>query len=152
MFNPFPMPAVVELESGLPPLLLRLITLHNGKNTIYLVTNELNMTSEQAGELYKERWGVEVFFRSVNQSCRHSKLHCQTPQNVLSELNWALLGLWSALFQGKQTLAADGEPLSRLSPSKAPVPSSADDPDHHPPPGPRPGPAERPAVPNSDRR
>lgn len=106
------------MKSGQPPLLLRLITLHNGKNTIHLVTNELDITSEQACELYKQRWGVEVFFRSVKQSCQRSKLHCQTPQNALSELNWTLLGLWSALFLGKQTLAADGETIRRLSPVK----------------------------------
>ena len=107
------------MKSGQPPLLLRLITLHNGKSTIHLVTNELDMTSELACDLYKQRWGIEVFFRSVKQSCQRSKLHCQTPQNVLSELNWTLLGLWAALFLGKQTLAETGEPIERLSPVKA---------------------------------
>ena len=91
-------------RQGLPPLVLRLFELHNRKSRIFLVTNEWEMTEKLASELYKARWGVEVFFQTVKQSCQRSKLCCGQPQNVLSELNWTLLGIWIALFHGKETL------------------------------------------------
>lgn len=105
-------------KEGEPPLHLRLITLNNGRHRIYLVTNELDMPAKLAGELYAERWGVEVFFRTVKQTYERSKLRCETPQNALTELNWTLLGVWVALFHCKQTLAAMGESIESLSPVK----------------------------------
>ena len=106
------------MRGGQPPLLLRLFRLHNGRRTIYLVSNELEMSESTARELYTGRWGVEVFFRSIKQSCQQTKLHCGEPHNVLAELNWTLLGIWSAMFLGKQTLHEQGVPLQRLSPVK----------------------------------
>jgi len=103
------------MRGGQPPLLLRLFRLHNGRRTIYLVSNELEMSESTARELYTGRWGVEVFFRSIKQSCQQTKLHCGEPHNVLAELNWTLLGIWSAMFLGKQTLHEQGVPLQRLS-------------------------------------
>lgn len=102
-------------KSGLPPLTLRLIVLHNGRHPIYLVTNELDMTEKLASELYTGRWGIEVFFRSVKQSWQRSKLVCGSSQNVLVELNWTLLGVWSAMFLAKQSLSAAGENPKRMS-------------------------------------
>ena len=106
------------MRAGQPPLLLRLFQIHNGRKAIYLVSNELDMSDATARELYTGRWGIEVFFRSIKQSCQRNKLHCDEPQNVLAELNWTLLGIWSAMFLGKQTLHAEGIPLQRLSPVK----------------------------------
>lgn len=106
------------MHTGQPPLVLRLFTLHNGRHPIYLVTNELEMTEELASELYKGRWGVEVFFRSIKQSCQRSKLCCGVPANVQSELHWTLLGIWSALFLGSETLVDQGVRPDRLSPVK----------------------------------
>jgi hypothetical protein len=47
-----------------PPLVLRLIELKRGKQTIYLVTNVLDpaeLSDEDASLLYEMRWGVEVY-------------------------------------------------------------------------------------------
>jgi Transposase DDE domain len=106
------------MKEGRPPLVLRLFAIHNGRKTLYLVTNEREMTEQEAADLYRQRWGIEVFFRSVKQSCQRSKLHCGVPQNVLAEAHWTLLGIWSALYLGKETLHAQGSPLQRLSPVK----------------------------------
>ncbi|MCA9007858.1 MAG: transposase [Planctomycetaceae bacterium] len=100
------------------PLVLRLFQIHDGKKKIYLVSNELEMTDECACKLYRQRWGIEVFFRSVKQSCERSKLCCQTPQNVITELNWTLIGIWGALFAGKDVLHQQGANLKKLSPIK----------------------------------
>ncbi|QDT25348.1 Transposase DDE domain protein [Gimesia panareensis] len=100
------------------PLVLRLFQIHNGRNKIYLVSNELEMTDACACKLYRQRWGIEVFFRSVKQSCERSKLCCQTPVNVITELNWTLIGIWVALFVGKDMLHKQGTNLKKLSPIK----------------------------------
>lgn len=101
-----------------PPVILRLFKLNDGKKTIYLVTNELNMQEELAQTLYRQRWGVEVFFRTIKQSCCKSKLTCGRPDHVQTELHWTLIGLWLAFFSGKQQFASDRTKLSSLSPIK----------------------------------
>lgn len=83
--------------------MLRLFTLHNGRHRVYLATNELAMSEELASELYRGHWGIEVFFRSIKQSCQRSKLRCGTPENVHSELHLTLLGIWSAISPEKET-------------------------------------------------
>ena len=81
-----------------------------------MLTNELEMGAKQASELYRSRWGIEVFFRAVKQSCQRRKLCCRTPENLIAELNWTLIGIWASLSLGKTTLKQDGQPLSRPSP------------------------------------
>ena len=76
------------------------------------------MDDETASELYAARWKVEVFFRTVKQTCEQAKLHCLRPANVVTELNWTLLGIWYALFTGKQALLNEGVSLNKLSPVK----------------------------------
>jgi hypothetical protein len=101
-----------------PPLVLRLIQIHDGKKAIFLVTNELDMDDELACELYSWRWKIEMFFRTVKQTCERAKLHCERPENVLTELNWTLLGIWHALFSGKQVLLNEGLSPLDVSPVK----------------------------------
>lgn len=103
------------MHSQQPPLVLRLFTIHNGKNTIYLVTNELDMSDSVACDLYKQRWGIEVFFRSVKQSCQRAKLCCGSPENLLTELNWTLFGIWCAMYMGKESIREAGVDASRVS-------------------------------------
>lgn len=107
-----------SMRDGLPPIVLRLIKIHTGKKAIYLVSNELDMTDELACQLYRQRWGIEVFFRSVKQSCQRSKLCCCVPQNVTTELNWTLIGIWAAMFTGKKCLQDQQLSPHRLSPVK----------------------------------
>jgi hypothetical protein len=80
-----------------PPLVLRLIRLHDGRGEIYLVTSELNqrkLSDRQASKIYRRRWGIEVQFRSLKQTYGRSKLLGRTPDVVEQELSWSLIGLW----------------------------------------------------------
>ena len=97
-----------------PPIVLRLIQLKSGKKAIYLVTNELTLSDHDACAIYRQRWGIEIHFRSVKQACGRNKLRCGTPQNALTELNWTLLGIWAALFIAKQQHPAKS--VKRVSP------------------------------------
>lgn len=101
-----------------PPLVFRLIQIHDGKKAIFLVTNELDMDDDRARELYFRRWKIEVFFRTVKQTCERRKLQCLRPANVLTELNWTLLGIWYALFTSKKTLVEQGLSPNEVSPVK----------------------------------
>ena len=106
------------MKSDEQPLLLKLFQIHDGRKTICLVTNELEMSQTLAGDLYRRRWGVEVYFRTLKQTLGRRKLLCGSPVNVVTELNWTLLGTWFALYLGKQALHAEQVDLNRLSPIK----------------------------------
>jgi hypothetical protein len=50
-----------------PPLELRLIRVHDGRSPLYLVTNleSEKLSDEAAVEVYRRRWGIEVFFSHI---------------------------------------------------------------------------------------
>lgn len=106
------------MNAGLPPIPLRLFHIKNGQRTVYLVTNELQMSAETAKSLYWSRWGIELFFRTVKQTFEAHQLRCRTPENAFVELTWTLLGIWHALYEAKCQLRDHGHPIDRLSPSK----------------------------------
>jgi hypothetical protein len=79
-----------------PPLVLRLLKFRNGRKYIYLVTTVLNrreLSDSVAGELYRQRWGIEVQFRSLKQTFGRGKLRSHNPDRALVEMEWSLLGL-----------------------------------------------------------
>ena len=79
-------------------MVLRLITVHDGKHPIHLVTNVLSqkkLSDRNAAKIYKARWGIEVFFRSFKQTFGCRKLRSTSPDNGLLELDWSLVGLWT---------------------------------------------------------
>jgi hypothetical protein len=101
-----------------PPLVLRLITVHNGKHPVYLVTNVLSekqLSDRAAAEIYKSRWGIEVFFRSFKQTFDRRKLRSTSPDNALLELDWSLLGLWVVYLMAVAKVIKQGESPHRVS-------------------------------------
>lgn len=83
------------------PLLLRLITLTDGRNrTMYLLTNVLDprrLDDATAARLYPMRWGVEVMYRALKQTMARRKLLSDSPANAKSELTWSMIGLWTLM-------------------------------------------------------
>ena len=106
-------------SQSLPPLMLRLIKVSNGEKTIYLVTNtKANELSEKdAADVYRRRWGIEVFFRTFKQTFDKGKLKCTGSTNVALELEWSLAALWAMCLYGKEEIGRRYE-ISRLSPAK----------------------------------
>jgi Transposase DDE domain len=79
-----------------PPLVLRLLKFRNGRKFIYLVTtvlDERSLSGRVAEELYRQRWGIEVQFRSLKQTFGRCKLRSHNPDRALVEMEWSLLGL-----------------------------------------------------------
>lgn len=108
-------------KKNLPPLVLRLIVVHNGKHPVYLVTNltKARLSDRQAATLYEKRWGIELFFRSFKQTFGLRKLRSRSSKNAHLELDWSLLGLWCVCLLGQRELAASGSDPKRLSPAAA---------------------------------
>lgn len=86
-----------------PPLVLRLLVVH-GKHPVYLVTSVLSqkkLTDRQLLEIYRARWGIEVFYRSFKQTFARRKLRSHCPQHACLELDWSLVGLWAVCLYAK---------------------------------------------------
>ena len=104
-----------------PPLVLRLIVVHNGKHPVYLVTNlnKTQLSDRQAGVIYGARWGIELFFRTFKQTFGCRKLRSRSAQNAQLELDWSLTGLWCICLLGQRELAACGKDPAWLSAAMA---------------------------------
>lgn len=104
-----------------PPLTLRLIELHDGRQPVYLVTNlrKNRLSDRQARDIYAARWGIELFFRTFKQTFGCRKLRSRAAENAEWELDWSLIGLWSICLLGETELAANGKDPTRLSAAKA---------------------------------
>jgi len=79
-----------------PPMVLRLLKFRNGRKFIYLVTTVFDERALQGGvgeELYRQRWGIEVQFRSLKQTYGRCKLRSHNPDRALVEMDWSMLGL-----------------------------------------------------------
>ena len=80
-----------------PPLVLRLVTSHDGRQPLSLVTSlpAARLTDPQVLTLYSRRWGIELFYRSLKQTFDCRKLRSHRAEHALLELHWSLLGLWT---------------------------------------------------------
>lgn len=81
-----------------PPLVLRLITVVDGRNRamhlLTSVTDPSALSDEQAVELYKRRWLVEVLYRSLKQTLGRRKVLSDSPRHAEVELDWSVASLW----------------------------------------------------------
>ena len=104
-----------------PPLVLRLIVVHNGKHPIYLVTNltKSQLSDSQAATIYGARWGIELFFRTFKQTFGRRKLRSRSADNAKLELDWSLLALCCVCLSGERELVESGQDPTRLSPAAA---------------------------------
>lgn len=102
------------------PLVLRLIQEHDGKQPMSLVTNlpEDKLSDKDALEIYRRRWGIEVFFRTLKQTFDRRKLRCTGAKNAPLELEWSLITLWGMCLIGEECIDQTGVDISRMSPAK----------------------------------
>jgi hypothetical protein len=105
-------------KKDLPPLVLRLVELHDGRKPVFLLTSVLDDTAlsdPQASALYRMRWGVEVFYRSLKQTLARRKMHSAAPRQARCELSWAVMGLWVLSLMSVRQILADGDDPLALS-------------------------------------
>jgi len=102
----------------LPPLVLRLVVVHDGRKPCYLVTSVLDekrLTDRRVADIYRLRWGIEVFYRHFKQTFERRKLRSKSADNAQVEAEWSLLGMWAMALHALSVLAPDGIPTRRLS-------------------------------------
>jgi hypothetical protein len=83
-----------------PPLVLRLVVVHDGRQPWYLVTSVRDperLSDKQVAQIYKYRWRIELFFRHFKQTYGRAKLRSHKAEHADCEAQWSLLGLWAML-------------------------------------------------------
>lgn len=101
-----------------PPLVLRLVVVHNGRHPVYLVTSIVKvseLTDKRVVEIYRQRWGIELFYRHFKQTFERRKLRSHSADNALVEAQWSLLGLWAMNLHAEFELARHHVPTGRIS-------------------------------------
>ncbi len=96
------------------PLVLRLIQLSMGSQTVCLLTNVLDreqLGDDEAAALYKQRWGEEIFYRSYKQTMNRRKILSRTPETCQADASWMMLGLWLlSLMTAARIIEVGGDP------------------------------------------
>jgi len=93
-----------------PPLILRLVVVHDGRQPWYLVTSVLDpqqLSDRQVAEIYRRRWQIEVFFRHFKQTFGRAKLRSHKAEHAACEAHWSLLGLWATLLHAQRQQHAE---------------------------------------------
>ncbi len=83
-----------------PPLVLRLVVLNDGRKPVYLVTSVLDekkLSDAMVADLYRRRWGIELYYRHLKQTFGRGKLRSHNAENADLEMHWSLLGLGAML-------------------------------------------------------
>jgi hypothetical protein len=82
-----------KINSGEPPLRLRLVKVKVGKTNMWMLTSVLDrkkLSKKQIIRFYKMRWGIEVEFRGLKQTIDKHKLRCRNSDRLLVELDWSI--------------------------------------------------------------
>lgn len=101
-----------------PPLVFRLIVMQGLKHPVYLITSVLDdkeLSDQQVIEIYKARWGIEVYHRHLKQTFGLRKLLSRSSRNAEIELEWSLLSIWAMGLYASVELSRQELPLERLS-------------------------------------
>lgn len=109
-------------KKNMPPLVLRVVWVHDGKQPMCLLTNVLSksrLSDRQVAQIYEARWGVEVFFRTFKRTFHRHKLRSRTPKHAKLEAEWSLVGLWAVCLLAQREIARSGGDPCRLSPAGA---------------------------------
>ena len=114
---------VEQQQRNQPPLELRLTVVQDeNKQPVYLLTNVLEtakLTDEEADGYYRERWVIEVAYRTFKQIWDCAVLRSRTPENCYLELTWRLTGLWMLQLITAREIAATKGDVRRASAAQA---------------------------------
>jgi len=105
-----------------PPLVLRVIRVHDGRQPMMLVTSirdSRSFSDSQALAVYRRRWGIEVFLRTFKVTFEKGVLLSRSPHNAERELAWSLMALWSVQLMGGEQLIVRGFDPADLSTATA---------------------------------
>jgi hypothetical protein len=109
-------------RQGEPPLVLRLIVVQGRRHPWYLVTTVLDrarLSDREVVEVYRRRWGVEVFYRHFKQTFGRHKLRSHAAAHAECEAHWSLMGLWLLAWDAQHQRQRQGLSPERLSVASA---------------------------------
>jgi hypothetical protein len=105
-------------QNQVAPLTLRLIKVGSGKKAVFLLTNVLDpcrLSKPMAGSIYRRRWGVELFYRTLKRTLGYAKLRSRAGRRARIELEWGLITLTLIAMMGIDALHRRGCDPRRLS-------------------------------------
>jgi IS4 transposase len=85
-----------SMKKKQPPLVLRLFRFRDGRGEVFLVSSVLEpqrLSAEEASQMYRARWGIELQFRALKQTYGRAKMRSRTPEHAQIELHWSLVAL-----------------------------------------------------------
>jgi hypothetical protein len=103
------------------PLKLRLIQVGSGHKTVHLLTNVLDtkrLSRKAAGTIYRKRWGVELFYRTLKRTLGCAKLRSKAARRARIELEWTLVALAIVTLLGIDALVKRRRDPRGLSPGQ----------------------------------
>ena len=77
----------IYLEGVIFPLRICKKVLKNQEDkevAIYLITNDLNLNADKMLELYRKRWNIETFYKSMKSNCSYSKSPTHTVRTQIN--------------------------------------------------------------------
>lgn len=81
----------------------------------YLITNVFlekeSLDDKQIIQIYRQRWQIELYYRTFKQTFGKRKLRCQSADNAEQELRWSVIGLWMMLLSATHQQWEAGEAL-----------------------------------------
>lgn len=101
-----------------PPLVLRLVVVQGARHPWYLLTSvrdPAQLSDRQVAEIYRLRWGIELYYRHFKQTFERRKLRSHKADHAEVEAHWSMLGLWAMLLHAEQYLHRRHVPPPRVS-------------------------------------
>jgi len=103
------------------PLKLRLIKVGSGDKAVYLLTNVLDskrLSKQAAGHIYRLRWSVELFYRTLKRTLGCAKLRSKAARRARIELEWTLVALTIVMLLGIDAAVKRRRDPRKLSPAQ----------------------------------
>lgn len=98
-----------RMDSGDPPLRLRLVQVKVGKTDMWMLTSvqsKRKLSRKRIAEIYALRWGIEVEFRGLKQTIDKHMLRCRNSNRLLTELDWSIRAMgFAELFALREQLS-----------------------------------------------
>jgi Transposase DDE domain/Domain of unknown function (DUF4372) len=92
-------------------VLRRIETTDSQGNSIVILTNRFDVTAEEIGELYRNRWQIELFFKYIKQHLKMTQFYGTTEQAVQTQI---YIGLIAYLLLTLMRLKCEGKKLQLL--------------------------------------
>lgn len=87
---------------------------------MYLLTNVMDhrrLKVKSASRIYRLRWGVELFYRTLKQTLDRAKLRSRSGRRCRLELEWLLIALSIVALMGVEATHRAGDDPRRISPA-----------------------------------